>query len=86
MKLVRDEPESEALRAFVDDADLVSCELVLAEPPRAIRRAAADDPRLPLDALVVRAGELLEAVAVVALDRGLLALAGAARGAGAPRP
>lgn len=77
MKLVRDEPESEALRAFVDDADLVSCELVLAEPPRAIRRAAADDPRLPLDALVVRAGELLEAVAVVALDRGLLALAGA---------
>ncbi|HKT44933.1 MAG TPA: PIN domain-containing protein [Gaiellaceae bacterium] len=86
VKLVRDEPESEALRAFVDDADLVSCELVLAEPPRAIRRAAADDPRLPLDALVVRAGELLEAVAVVALDRGLLALAGAARGAGAPRP
>ncbi|MGH3004189.1 MAG: type II toxin-antitoxin system VapC family toxin [Gaiellaceae bacterium] len=77
VKLVRDEPESDALRAFVDDADLVSCELVLAELPRAIRRAAADDPRLPLEALVVRAGELLEAVALLALDRDLLAFAGA---------
>ncbi len=77
VKLVRDEPESEALRAFVDDADLVSCELVLTELPRAIRRAAADDPRLPLEALVVRAGELLEAVALLALDRDLLAFAGA---------
>lgn len=77
VKLVRDEPESEALRAFVDDADLASCELVLTELPRAIRRAAADDPRLPLEALVVRAGELLEAVALLALDRDLLAFAGA---------
>lgn len=77
VKLVRDEPESGALRAFVDDADLVSCELVLAELPRAIRRAAADDPRLPLEALVVRTGELLEAVALLALDRDLLAFAGA---------
>jgi predicted nucleic acid-binding protein len=77
VKLVRDEPESGALRAFVDDADLVSCELVLAELPRAIRRAAADDPRLPLEALVVRTGELLEAVALLPLDRDLLAFAGA---------
>lgn len=77
VKLVRDEPESEALRAFVDDADLVSCELVLAELPRAVRRAAADDPRLPLEALVARTGELLEAVALLALDRDLLAFAGA---------
>ena len=49
VKLVRDEPESGALRAFLTDAELVSCELVLAEVPRAIRRAAANDPRLPLD-------------------------------------
>ena len=77
VKLVRDEPESEALRAFVDDAGLVSCELVLTELPRAIRRAAADDPRLPLETLIARAGELLEAVALLPLDRALLAAAGA---------
>jgi hypothetical protein len=35
VKLVRDEPESSALRALLADADLVSCELLLAEVPRA---------------------------------------------------
>ncbi|MBA3567258.1 MAG: type II toxin-antitoxin system VapC family toxin [Actinobacteria bacterium] len=74
---MRDEPESGVLRSFLADADLVSCELVLAEVPRAIRRASADDPRLPLDVMLGRAGELLEAVALLSLDRGLLAFAGA---------
>ncbi len=46
VKLVRDEPETHALRTFLAAADLVSCELVLTEVPRAIRRAAAHDPRL----------------------------------------
>lgn len=77
VKLVRDEPESAALRAFLADADLVSCELVLTEVPRAIRRAAADDPRLPLDVLIDRAGAILDALALLPLDRGLLAAAGA---------
>ncbi|HWQ22471.1 MAG TPA: type II toxin-antitoxin system VapC family toxin [Gaiellaceae bacterium] len=77
LKLVRDEPESPALRSFLTDADLVSCELVLTEVPRAIRRAAADDPELPLDVLIDRAGELLDAVALLPLDRGLLEAAGA---------
>ena len=77
VKLVRDEPESEPLRAFLADADLVSSELVLTEVPRAIRRAAADDPALPLDTLIGRAGELLEALALSPLDRGLLVAAGA---------
>jgi len=77
VKLVRDEPESGVLRAFLADADLVSCELVLAEVPRAIRRAVADNPRLPLDLLIDRAGELLDAVGLLSLDRGLLAAAGA---------
>ena len=40
VKLVREEPESAALRGFLADADLVSSELVLTEVPRAIRRAA----------------------------------------------
>ena len=77
VKLVRDEPESPALRTFLADADLVSSELVLTEIPRAIRRAAARDPGLELDALLGRAGELVDAVALVPLDRALLLGAGA---------
>lgn len=77
VKLVREEPESTALRAFFADADLVCSELALTEVPRAIRRAAAADPRLPLDVLVGRAGELLDAVALLPLDRALLEAAGA---------
>ncbi|MGI9113024.1 MAG: type II toxin-antitoxin system VapC family toxin [Gaiellaceae bacterium] len=77
VKLVRDEPESAALRAFVADADLVSCELVLTEVPRAIQRAAAKDARIPSPILLVRAGELLDALALLPLDRALLVTAGA---------
>jgi predicted nucleic acid-binding protein len=77
VKLIRAEPETAALRTFLTGADLVSCELVLAEVPRAIRRAAAGDPRLPLDRLIARASETLGAVALLPLDRGLLAAAGA---------
>ena len=77
VKLVRDEPESDVLRAFLVEADLVSSELVLTEVPRAIRRAAARDARLALDVLTTRAGELIEAVALLPLDRALLLAAGA---------
>jgi predicted nucleic acid-binding protein len=77
VKLLREEPESPALRAFLADADLLCSELVLAEVPRAIRRAAADDPRLPRDVLLARAAELFDALALLPLDRDLLAAAGA---------
>jgi uncharacterized protein len=77
VKLLREEPESEALSAFLADDDLVSCELCLVEVPRAIRRAAAQEPRLPLDNLLGRASDLLEAVALLPLDRELLVAAGA---------
>jgi predicted nucleic acid-binding protein len=77
VKLVRDEPESDALRAFLADADIVSSELVLTEVPRAIRRAAARDPRLALDVLMDRAGDALDGVALLPLDRALLLAAGA---------
>jgi predicted nucleic acid-binding protein len=77
VRLVRDEPESSALRMFLADADLVSNELILTEIPRAVRRAAGDDPALPLDLLLERAGAVLEAVALRPLDRALLVVAGA---------
>lgn len=77
MKLVREEPESPALRTFLSDSDLVSCELALTELPRAIRRASAADPSLPLEQLLERAGALLESLALLPLDRALLLGAGA---------
>lgn len=77
VKLVRDEAESDALRAYLEGADLVSSELALTEIPRAVRRAVALDAELPLDLLLDRTGELLDAVALATLDRALLAGAGA---------
>jgi len=77
VKLVRDEPESAALRAFLADADLVSCEICLTEIPRAIRRAASEDPNLPLQLLLQRAGELLDALGLLEVERELLLAAGA---------
>jgi predicted nucleic acid-binding protein len=77
VKLVRDEPESSALRVFLADADLVSSELILTEIPRAVRRATGDDPALPVDLLLERAGAVLEAVALRPVDRALLVAAGA---------
>jgi predicted nucleic acid-binding protein len=77
VKLIRDEPESSALRAFFADSDLVSSELILTEIPRAVRRAVDDDPALPLDLLIERAGQLLEAIALRPADRPMLAAAGA---------
>jgi predicted nucleic acid-binding protein len=77
VKLVREETESGALRAYLGDADLVSSELVLTEVPRAVRRAVAQDPRLPLDLLLERTGELIGVLALRPLDRSLLAGAGA---------
>jgi uncharacterized protein len=77
VKLVRDEPESGALRAFIGDADLVSSDLILTEIPRAVRRAVDDDPSLPLDPLLERAGALLEAIALRPVDRALIVAAGA---------
>lgn len=77
VKLVRDEPESASLRSFLATGDLVASELVLTEVQRAIRRAAASDHALPVDQLIMRADEVLDAVGLLPLDRALLAAAGA---------
>jgi predicted nucleic acid-binding protein len=77
VKLIREEPESPTLSAFLDGADIVSSELVLAEVPRAIRRAVAHDPQLPLDTLVEQAAELLETLALLPLDQTIMVAAGA---------
>jgi predicted nucleic acid-binding protein len=77
VKLVRMETETDALRGYLAGADLVSSELVLTEIPRAVRRAVAQDPELPLDPLLERAGELIDVLALCPLDRALLAGAGA---------
>ena len=77
VKLVLEEAESAPLREYLGDADLVSSELILTEIPRAVRRAVARDPELPLDLLLARAGALVDAVALRPLDRALLAGAGA---------
>ncbi len=77
VKLVVEEPESDALRSFINGADLISCELILTEVPRAIRRASARDERLPLDLLMARAEQTINSIALAPLDRGLLLAAGA---------
>ncbi len=77
VKLLRREAETEALRTYLQGADLVSSELILTEVPRAIRRASHHDPALPLDLLLQRASELIDAIALQPLDRALLAGAGA---------
>lgn len=72
VRLVRVEPESNALRTFLEGADLVSCELALAEVPRAIRRSDS-----AVDGLLAVAGEVFDTAALLPLDRALLAAAGA---------
>jgi len=76
-KLVRRESESDHLRSYIAGADLVSSELVLAEIPRAVRRATYREPEIPLDRFLERAGQVIDALALRPLDGALLALAGA---------
>lgn len=77
VKLVREEPESEALRAYLEGADLVSCELASSEVPRAVRRVAAQSRRPSLDCLLERTEDLIGDLALCPVDRDLLAAAGA---------
>lgn len=71
------EKESAALRAYLEGADVVSCDLVLAEIPRALHRAACVGRSPSLDLLLGRARELVDELALLPLDPSLLAGAGA---------
>ncbi len=72
VKLARDEAESASLSAYLAGADLVSSELALAEVPRALRRAAAMDPALPLEGLWGRVDELIHRIALRPIDHDVL--------------
>ena len=77
VKLIRQEPESAALRTFLGEAGVVSCELVLTELPRAVRRLAVVAPAHLIEALIEHTDELVSAIGLRALDRPLLLAAGA---------
>jgi predicted nucleic acid-binding protein len=77
VKLVCHEAQTAALGTFLLGADIISSELVLTEVPRAIHRAVSDDPALPLDALMAKADEVLQTLALLPIDRALLLAAGA---------
>ena len=77
VKLVREESETAALGTFLAGADIISSELVLTEVPRAVHRAASNDPALPLDALMAAADDVLQTLALLPIDRALLLAAGA---------
>lgn len=72
VKLARDEAESASLNAYLAGADLVSSELTLAEVPRALRRAVAMDPALPLEGLWGRVDELIHRIALRPIDHDVL--------------
>lgn len=77
VKLVLVEEESEALRSYLADAGLLSCELVLTEVPRAVRRAVPDDSAGLKRAALEQASKVLESLALLPLERQLLIAAGA---------
>ncbi|HEY5709198.1 MAG TPA: type II toxin-antitoxin system VapC family toxin [Solirubrobacterales bacterium] len=72
VKLAREEAESASLNAYLAGADLVSSELALAEVPRALRRAVAMDPALPLEGLWGRVDELIHRIALRPIDHNVL--------------
>jgi uncharacterized protein len=76
VKLVRIEPHSKAVREYLDGADLVSSELILAEVPRAMRRIAFEGSPLPLVQLLERGDEVLETVTMAPVEPLLLEAAG----------
>ncbi|HEX6455074.1 MAG TPA: type II toxin-antitoxin system VapC family toxin [Solirubrobacterales bacterium] len=76
VKVILEEEGSMAVRAYLEDAELVSSELVLTEVPRAIRHAADRRPDISLESSLRRAAELLDSMALRPVDEALLIGAG----------
>jgi len=72
VKLVRDEPESDALDRYLDGADIISSEIAIVELMRAARRAPLVDPRLDGELLAQGSAELLESVALLPVEHDVL--------------
>jgi uncharacterized protein len=60
VKLVKDEPETGAIRAFISATRLVGSELLLTEVPRALRGAPPSKLRLGLDVALGQADVFLD--------------------------
>ena len=76
VKLLLPEAESAALAAHVANRDVISCELALAEVPRAITHKCADLADEEQQALWTATAELLDDLPMVRVNRDLLTAAG----------
>ncbi|HYC81285.1 MAG TPA: type II toxin-antitoxin system VapC family toxin [Solirubrobacterales bacterium] len=76
VKLVVDEAESEAVKAFVSEVGIVSSELTRAEVPRALRRIASEHPSFAFEEALLSSEELLEEVTLAPTEGLLLEAAG----------
>ncbi|HEV2857830.1 MAG TPA: type II toxin-antitoxin system VapC family toxin [Solirubrobacterales bacterium] len=78
VKTVREKEEdgAVALRGYLQGADLISSELLLTEVPRALQRVAAESPHFRIKPALRRASEILDTLALRAVDDALLIGAG----------
>lgn len=76
VKTILDERGTDAAREYLADAELVSSELLLTEVPRALRRAAAENPAFSLESLLRRAAKQIDSVSLRPVDGALLIGAG----------
>ena len=77
VRLIAEEAESAELVEAVTGGRLVSSEIAIAEVPRALRRIKAERPAAELVDLIARADAVLGVLALVAVGRDVLTLAGA---------
>jgi predicted nucleic acid-binding protein len=76
VKTVLEEEGTDAARAYLAGAGLAGSELLLTEVPRALRRAASENPALSLESLLHRAEEQIESISLRPVDDSLLIGAG----------
>lgn len=75
-KLVSQEPESEAFKAFASEHEVVSSELVITELARTAVKAADSTPGVSKKAILTRAMEVCSKINLIPIQRDLLFAAG----------